>query len=78
MFKEKGKCKDYERLQNEVEKILQKLTELTTRQLEAFQQQDQSTFTNIDKELENTMGEKERSIGAARQHAKEHGCQGIP
>ena len=29
----------------------------------------------LDKQLELTVGLKERSIGALRQHEKEHGCQ---
>jgi hypothetical protein len=35
----------------------------------------QTEFMKIDKELENTVGEKERAIGALRQHAEEQGCQ---
>jgi hypothetical protein len=71
-------CAEYKQLQKEVETHLTKITELTTSQLRAFQLNDQITFARLDKELENAMGEKERRIGAARQHAKEHGCQGVP
>jgi hypothetical protein len=28
----------------------------------------------IDKEIENTLGEKERALGALREHQREHGC----
>jgi hypothetical protein len=30
-------------------------------------------FTGLDKELENTVGRKERCIGALREHRREHG-----
>jgi hypothetical protein len=68
-------CAEFERLQSEVRKILHKLTELTTAQLNAFQAGDRAGFARLDKELENTVGEKERAIGAMAQHAGEHGCQ---
>ena len=29
----------------------------------------------MDRELELTVGEKERTIGAVRQHIQEHGCE---
>lgn len=73
-----SQCPEYDRLQKEVEEHLQKITDLTTAQLHAFQENEQSKFMRLDKKLENAMGEKERRIGAARQHAKEHGCQHIP
>jgi hypothetical protein len=37
----------------------------------ASQQRDDTTFMDLDRELENTIGLKERSIGAFNQHRKE-------
>ena len=70
-------CDQYSRLQTEVREVLERLTTLTEAQLSAFQSQDYSTFTRLDKELEQTVGTKERLIGALRQHAKEHGCHSV-
>jgi hypothetical protein len=67
-------CPQADRLQNEVQIILQKLTELTSAQLRAFQQRDNAGFMRLDRELELTVGEKERLIGSLRQHVREHRC----
>jgi hypothetical protein len=68
-------CAEYARLQSEVSSILQHLSDLATAQLEAFYANDPATFAKLDKQLEITVGEKERAIGAMREHAKDHGCQ---
>jgi hypothetical protein len=69
------KCAEYARLQTEVAVVLKALTAVTAQQLEAFQRHDQARFMQLDKELENTVGLKERTIGALRQHLREHKCQ---
>jgi hypothetical protein len=68
-------CAEYARLQAEVKAVLEALATLTTQQLDAFQKHEQSRFMQLDKELENTVGLKERSIGALRQHVRDHKCQ---
>jgi hypothetical protein len=68
------KCPEYTRLESEVTAVLQKLSELTKQQLDLFRNGDQGAFMRLDKELENTVGHKERAVGALRQHAKEHAC----
>ena len=65
-------CKECERLRGEVQDALARLTNLTTAQLNAFRANDRSDFMRLDDELENGMGAKERTIGAMRQHEKEH------
>jgi hypothetical protein len=62
-------------LESEVSSVLQKLTEITSAQLAAFQENDPGKVMRLDKELELTIGEKERCLGALRQHVKEHRCQ---
>lgn len=69
------RCATYAGLQSKVTSILQRIADLTSAQLVAFQARDQVLFMTLDKELENAMGAKERAVGAMRQHAKEHGCQ---
>ena len=69
------KCAQYSTLQSEVEEILDRLTKLTTLQLESFRERDYEAFMKLDRELELVVGKKERFLGALRQHAKEHGCQ---
>jgi cell division septum initiation protein DivIVA len=69
------RCAEYARLQTEVGEVLERLTNLTQAQLNAFRANDQATLMRLDKELENAIGEKERRIGAMRQHAREHKCQ---
>jgi hypothetical protein len=63
-------CPEYVRLQAEVEAVLEKLVQLTTLQLNAFL----ASVMRLDKELELTVGMKERTIGALREHGKEHRC----
>jgi len=67
-------CPEYDRLHAEVESVLGNLAQVTTLLLELFRSKDVSGVYRLDKELELTVGEKERSIGALRQHVKEHKC----
>lgn len=69
------RCAEYARLQAAVNTILELIAELTSAQLQAFQSSEQTLFARLDRELENAIGEKERAVGAMRQHAKEHRCQ---
>lgn len=69
------KCPEFAALEAKAHAILKKLQMISTQQLEAFDRYDDEKFANFDRELENTVGEKERAIGALRQHAAEHGCQ---
>lgn len=71
------RCVEYARLQSEVSSILQRLSDLATAQLEAFYANDPAAFAKLDRQLEITVGEKERAIGAMREHAKDHGCQAV-
>ena len=68
-------CPEYSRLRSEVENILGNLAQVTTLLLELFRSNDEEKYIHLDKELELTVGEKERAVGALRQHLKEHHCQ---
>ena len=67
-------CPEYERLHAQVENVLGNLAQVATLLLELFRSRDLSGVQRLDKELELTVGEKERCIGALRQHVKEHNC----
>ena len=67
-----AECEECERLHGEVQDALVRLTHLTTAQLNAFRAGDHKTFMQLDKELETALGTKERTIGAMRQHKREH------
>ena len=71
-----ARCEQYEHLAQDVENCLDQIVHITTGQLEAFQSNDHATLMRLDKELELTVGSKERAIGALREHMKEHGCHG--
>jgi hypothetical protein len=68
-------CNAYDRLQLEVQRVLEGLSKLAESQLAAFRASDSQAVTRLDKELENMVGHKERMLGAMRQHVKDHRCQ---
>jgi len=68
-------CAEYERLQLRVEILLEELTELTAKQLEMFRAENYPACRRLDREVEAAIGEKERTIGALRQHMREHRCR---
>jgi hypothetical protein len=71
-------CPEYDQLAGEADRILRDLGQATTLLLELFRTRDHAKFVQLDKELEQLVGEKERALGALRQHAKEHKCQVAP
>ena len=70
-------CQEYANLQHELQLTLQTLSDLTKAMLDAFRVKDRSAFARLDKELETSVGRKERVVGALRQHIKDHKCAGI-
>jgi hypothetical protein len=68
-------CPEYTRLRSELEKVLGNLAQVTTLLLELFRSGDSQNYKHLDKELELTVGTKERAVGALRQHIKDHKCQ---
>lgn len=61
-------CPEYERLHAQVGNVLGNLAQVATLLLELFRSRDLSGVQRLDKELELTVGEKERCSGALRQH----------
>jgi fructose-1,6-bisphosphatase/inositol monophosphatase family enzyme len=67
-------CLDKIRLMDKVQSILAKLVELGQTEQDAFKREDHDRMEEIDRNIEQTIGEKERAIGAYKQHVAEHGC----
>jgi hypothetical protein len=68
-------CAEYARLASHVEDVLARLADLTSQQLKLFRDGDFPASRRLDRELETTIGNKERAIGALRQHMIERRCQ---
>ena len=68
-------CAEYNRLSAHVEEVLGNLAQVTALLLELFRSGHSEKYMHLDKELELTVGEKERAVGALRQHLKDHKCQ---
>ena len=66
---------EYDRLRSDVENVLGNMAQVTTLLLELFRAGESDKYKHLDKELELTVGEKERAVGALRQHVKEHKCE---
>ena len=67
-------CPVYDRLHSEVTEMLRKVSEVATAQVETFRAKDRESFTRLDRELELTVGQKERTLGAFTQHCQDHNC----
>jgi len=71
-----GKCEIHEEPLIQAKSTLQRIYETAQRQKQVVGSEGVSNFfLHHDKELELLMGEKERVVGALRQHDDEHGCQ---
>jgi hypothetical protein len=68
-------CPEYDRLSADVQKILDDLGETVSFLTEVFRAKNDQSFRRLDKQLELLVGEKERAVGALRQHVKDHGCE---
>jgi hypothetical protein len=69
-----GDCVQRKGIQLEAHQALQRLIDLTKKQIDALHANDQQRLTALDKELELAFGEKERCFGALWQHMRDHGC----
>ncbi len=67
-------CQRQQELMSEVQQHLVRLAELARAEVEAINTKDEKVWMAIDKQIEATLGDKERSLGALRAHRSEHGC----
>jgi hypothetical protein len=71
---ESMRCEEQQRLAEIVQQTLATLAQLAHAEQRAVQSGDDQLIIAIDKQIESVMGEKERGMGALRQHRLEHGC----
>ena len=69
------RCGKHEELLKQAQEILERIRELTAKQVPCIERGVRERFLRMDRELELAMGEKERAVGALREHDEEHGCQ---
>lgn len=69
-----GPCAELEDLMARVQATLASLADLANEEREAIRSASHDRADAIDKLIETTIGDKERAIGAYKQHLKDHGC----
>ena len=67
-------CLRQQELISEVQKHLSKLAELMHSEAELIDDKVGTAWLDVDRLIEHELGEKERSIGALKEHRREHGC----
>ena len=58
----------------EVQRHLIRLAELAREEAAVITEKDNPRWLDVDKRIEQVLGEKERAIGALNEHRREHGC----
>lgn len=67
-------CQRRERLSNDVQHHLIRISELSRATAEAVKNRNENLTRKLDEEVEREIGAKERALGALREHCAEHGC----
>lgn len=67
-------CAERDTLIDSTQECLLRLADLARHQAEALCNGSTNVVMAIDKQIEQTLGEKERSLGALLQHRQDHGC----
>ena len=67
-------CRRQQELIAETQHHLIRLSELARMQSEALQTGSENVVLELDRQVENALGEKERALGALREHRSQHGC----
>ena len=67
-------CAEQQRLIDEVQGHLIRIAELSRATAEALASRNENMTAVLDRQVETALGEKERALGALRQHRKDHGC----
>ena len=67
-------CKELNRLIAVLESAVANLAQQTTLLLDLIRARDLHSWGQLDRQLELTLGEKERALGALRQHIRDHQC----
>ena len=69
-----GPCAEQQRLIDCVQSHLVRIIDLTHHLQEAVAARNENLVRDIDQQIEEQIGGKERALGALRQHQKDHGC----
>ncbi len=67
-------CARRDELAAESQQALEQIIQITIQAREALRQGNQAEMLRTDRALELALGEKERLIGALREHKTQHGC----
>ena len=67
-------CRRQQELIAAVQKHLLRLAALARTESEVISGESENAWMAVDREIENELGEKERAMGALKQHRAEHGC----
>jgi hypothetical protein len=67
-------CERKNELIAKVQQHLLRLAELSRQEVDLIKNQHSNTWLLVDKQIEAELGEKERSLGALKEHIREHGC----
>lgn len=69
-----GPCVEQQRLIEVVQQHLIRIAELSRATADAMASRNDDLIAELDRQVEREIGEKERALGALRQHRKDHGC----
>jgi hypothetical protein len=67
-------CNTRQRLEDLAQHQLRELAAMAHEEAEILKTGDEERIVEVDKRIENTLGQKERVIGALQEHRREHGC----
>jgi hypothetical protein len=67
-------CPERDKLMSDASLVLSGLVIITRQQIQALFGDDEAAMILLERELMNTVREKERILAALHQHRKEHGC----
>ena len=67
-------CLRQQELIHETQRHLIRLAELAKQESEAIASRNESLILALDQDIENTLGLKERALGALHEHRSVHGC----
>jgi hypothetical protein len=67
-------CLEQQRLMAAVQAHLLTIAELSRRTADAVAHRNENLTRELDLQVEKAIGEKERALGALRQHRQDHGC----
>ena len=67
-------CSEQQKLMDEVIKHLRRIADLSRETVLALEKRDDDRVRDLDHQVEQEIGRKERALGRLRQHREDHGC----